>query len=59
MTMWGLRWVLVALGIVLGGVLIAHGNVVIGGLVLVMAVIRGFLFLQWQRRRRAFRRPPS
>ena len=51
-----MRWALVALGVFLGGLLIARGNVVIGAVVLLMAVLRGSVFLQWQRRRQALRR---
>ena len=58
----GLRVVLVALGAALGIVLLSQGYVVIGGLILAMAVVRGVLVLKWrsrmterQARRQAFR----
>jgi hypothetical protein len=35
---WWLRWVIVAIGAALGVILIAGGNVLLGGLILVMAL---------------------
>jgi hypothetical protein len=52
--MWA-RWLLAGLGIVLGLVLIAKDDVLIGGIILAMALIRVVIFLQWQQRRREFR----
>jgi len=49
-----LRGVLVALGAVLGVVLIAQGSAVIGGILLAMAVLRVVMIVQ-VRRRRAWR----
>jgi hypothetical protein len=40
---------------VLGLVLIAKDDVLIGGIILAMALIRVVIFLQWQQRRREFR----
>ena len=49
-----MRAVLVGLGVLLGVVLIANGNVVIGGLVLVMACVRAVMVFRWHHRRQAF-----
>jgi uncharacterized membrane protein len=58
----GLRLVLVALGAVLGLVLLSQGLIVIGGLILAMAIVRAVLVFRWrtrisqhQDRRQAFR----
>ncbi len=50
-----LRWILVALSLVLAAFLIARGNVVIGVLVGAMAVTRAVLFVKMQHRREQFR----
>ncbi|HUI48405.1 MAG TPA: hypothetical protein VL119_06895 [Acidimicrobiia bacterium] len=55
-SMWVLRWIIVALGAALAVVLIMRGNVLIGGLIAVMAVTRVILFVRLQRRREQFRR---
>jgi len=46
-----LRWVMVALGLVLGAVLIANGSVVIGALIATMAILRAFMLRSVPRRR--------
>lgn len=51
-----MRYVLVALGVVLGIALLANGNVVIGGLVLVMSVLRLAMIVKLHGRRREFER---
>ena len=63
-----LRWLIVGLSAALGIALIARGNVVIGGLVLVLAAARAWVFIVWRRelserfprgwRRDLFRRSP-
>ena len=49
-----MRFVLVGLGVVLGIALLANGNVVIGGLILVMSAVRFAMVLKLRERRRAF-----
>ena len=46
----GLRVVLVALGAILGLVLLSQGFVVIGALLLTMAVVRAVLIVRWRHR---------
>jgi hypothetical protein len=46
----GLRWAMVALGLVLGAMLIANGSVVIGALIATMAILRSFMLRPVQRR---------
>ena len=48
---WKWRWVMVGLGAVLAVVLIANGNIVVGGLIGAMAVVRIVMFSKLQRRR--------
>jgi Flp pilus assembly protein TadB len=53
----GLRWlrlVIVGLGLVLGLVLLARGNLLVGGLVTVLAALRLVMVVKLERRRRAF-----
>ncbi len=53
----GLRWLrlaIVALGLVLGVVLLVRGNLLIGALVTVLAVLRIVMLFEIERRRRAF-----
>ena len=50
------RWLLVAVSAVLAVVLLARGDVVIGGLLAVMAGARIVMLTQMQRRREQFRR---
>jgi hypothetical protein len=49
------RWILVALSIALATVLILRGNVIVGGLIGALAVTRGVMTVQMQRRRERFR----
>jgi hypothetical protein len=49
-----LRWVIAAVGLVLGVVLLLAGNVVIGGLILVLAGLRIALLIGMERQRRRF-----
>ena len=49
-----MRFVLVGLGVVLGIALLANGNVVIGGLILVMSAVRFAMVLKLRERRHAF-----
>jgi len=51
-----MRWIMVALTSVLAVVLIARGNVVIGGLLAVLSVMRVALLVRVQQRRERFRR---
>lgn len=46
-----LRWVLVGLGALLGLVLVAYGNVLVGVLVLAITVVRVAVLITVQRRR--------
>ena len=50
-----LRAVLLALSLTLAAVLIARGNVLVGGLIAALAVTRVALFVQMRRRRKQFR----
>jgi len=54
---WWLRWLIVALGVALGVVLIARSNVLLGGLILVMALSRAAILVAVRKRRAAFRGP--
>ena len=54
-SVWWLRWVLVAIGAALGVILIARGNVLIGGLILVMALARAAVLVALRKRRATFR----
>jgi len=49
---WALRWLMVALGVLLGVVLIATGAVLIGVIILALAGTRLAMILTWQQRRR-------
>ena len=53
---WVLRWILVALTAAVALALILHGNVVIGGLLALVAITRALLFSRMHRRREEFRR---
>jgi len=46
----GMRWVLISLTGVLGLVLIAHDNVVVGGLITALAFFRAMMLVSMQRR---------
>lgn len=50
-----LRLVITAIALTLGIVLIARGNVLIGGLICVLAVARLTMFVSMRKRRREFR----
>ncbi|HLI55456.1 MAG TPA: hypothetical protein VKY26_00350 [Actinomycetota bacterium] len=50
-----LRWVLLALALVLGIVLLATGDTLIGGIILAMAVVRGVMIVAWTQRRSQLR----
>jgi membrane protein implicated in regulation of membrane protease activity len=50
-----MRWIMVALTAVLAAVLIARGNVVIGGLLAALTVMRIALLARMQQRRDRFR----
>ena len=54
-SIWWLRWVVVAIGVTLGVILIARHNVLVGALILVMAVSRAAILVAIRRRRSAFR----
>jgi hypothetical protein len=54
-SMFAMRWVLVALSLVLSIVLIARGDVVIGVVLGVMALVRMAMFARMQQRREQFR----
>lgn len=49
------RFILVAVGLTLGIVLIARGNVLIGGLICVLSIARFAMFVSMRKRRREFR----
>lgn len=49
------RWVMVALSATLAVVLLAHGNVLIGGILMALAVTRVIMLVGVQQRRRRFR----
>jgi hypothetical protein len=49
---WVLRWVLVALGLLLAIVLISSGAILIGLVIGALAVTRAAIILNWQARRR-------
>jgi hypothetical protein len=49
---WVLRWVLVALGLLLALVLISSGAILIGLIIGALAVTRAVIILDWQQRRR-------
>ena len=49
-----IRWVMVAVGLVLGVALISRGSVLIGGLVTVLAVLRAVMLLAMHRRQAAW-----
>jgi len=53
-SVWWLRWIVVALGVAIGLVLIDRGAVLIGVLVLAAAVARALLLLTIRRRRATF-----
>lgn len=53
--MFAMRWVLVALSLVLSIVLIARGDVVIGVVLGAMALVRLAMFARMQQRREQFR----
>jgi hypothetical protein len=55
-SMWGIRWVLVALSAALAIALIARGNVLIGLLVGALALTRMVYFVRLHNRRDQFRR---
>ena len=55
-SVWIIRLGIVALSAVLAVVLIARGNVVVGGIIGALAVMRLLLFATVMRRRREFRR---
>lgn len=46
-----LRWLLSALGVLLGLAFIARGDYVIGALLITMSIARVVMFMQFQRRR--------
>ena len=54
-SVWWVRWVLVALGAALGVILIARDNVLIGGLILVMALARAAILMAIRKRRASAR----
>jgi hypothetical protein len=54
-SMLAMRWVLVALSLALSIALIARGNVLIGGLLGVLALGRMMMFMRMQQRRAQFR----
>jgi hypothetical protein len=54
-SVWWLRWLIVAIGAVVGVVLIARHNVLIGALILVMAVSRAAILVAIAKRRAGFR----
>ena len=53
---WVFRWILVALTAAIAFALILRGNVVIGGLLGLVAITRAVLFTRVRRRREEFRR---
>jgi hypothetical protein len=54
-SVWVLRWVLVTLTGVLAFVLIAHGNILIGGLLGAIAITRVVMLIQLRHRRTEIR----
>jgi hypothetical protein len=52
---WKWRWVMAGLGALLAVALIANGNVLIGAIIGVMAVVRIVMFSKMQRRRAELR----
>ena len=52
----GIRWILVGLSLALSIALIARGDVLIGGLLGALAVVRMVMFVRIQQRREEFRR---
>jgi hypothetical protein len=54
-SMFAIRWVMVALTAVLAAVLISRGNVVIGGILAALAIMRIVLLVGMQKRRAQFR----
>jgi uncharacterized membrane protein len=52
----GIRWVLVGLSLAFSIALIARGDVLIGGLLGALAVVRMVMFVRIQQRREEFRR---
>jgi len=53
--MWTFRWVLLGLAALLAAALLWRGNVVIGGILGVIVVVRAVFLVQMHRRRAAFR----
>jgi hypothetical protein len=53
--LWWLRWAVVAIAVVIGVVLISRHAVLIGGLILLLAFVRGVLLVAIRRRRAAWR----
>lgn len=49
---WVLRWVLVALGLLLALVLLSSGAILLGLVIGALAVTRAVIILNWQQRRR-------
>ena len=49
---WVLRWVLVALGLLLAIVLVSSGALLLGLIIGALAVPRAAIILNWQQRRR-------
>lgn len=54
-SVWWLRWVVVAIAVLIGAVLVDSGHLLIGVLVLALAASRIALLLAVRRRRAAFR----
>jgi hypothetical protein len=49
---WVLRWVLVALGLLLAVVLISAGSILLGVVIGALALTRAAIIVNWQQRRR-------
>lgn len=54
-SLWWLRLVILVLGVTVGMALLLSHHVLLGGLILLMAVVRGVLVLTLWKRRAAFR----
>jgi len=50
---WVLRWVLVALGVLLAVVLVSTGAILIGVIIGALALTRAAIILNWQQQRRS------